>query len=122
MRISDWSSDVCSSDLIHIAILPETLRNIAGVFSGWLSNTLDVPKATSLISRPSLIVRVGERRADLQDLTWRTHRVLLSSNLFLTAEIFKPSGADATISVRIGADPALPTDLNLSPQTPTVRT
>src|SRR3546814_4918557 len=79
MRISDWSSDVCSSDLIHIAILPETLRNIAGVFSGWLSNTLDVPKATSLISRPSLIVRVGERRADLQDLTWRTHRVLLRS-------------------------------------------
>src|SRR3546814_6714330 len=90
MRISDWSSDVCSSDLlsgigltinscgktsgIHIAILPETLRNIAGVFSGWLSNTLDVPKATSLISRPSLIVRVGERRADLQDLTWRTDR------------------------------------------------
>src|SRR3546814_4927480 len=86
MRISDWSSDVCSSDLIHIAILPETLRNIAGVFSGWLSNTLDVPKATSLISRPSLIVRVGERRADLQDLTWRTHRVLLSSNLCRSEE------------------------------------
>src|SRR3546814_18909234 len=56
MRISDWSSDVCSSDLLHISRLPHaaTQRELAeavGVRGPTLVRTLDRLEAEGLIER-----------------------------------------------------------------------
>src|SRR3546814_18443933 len=50
MRISDWSSDVCSSDLLHFDNLADRLRLVGCTFIMGLRDAVADPIAT--ISRP----------------------------------------------------------------------
>src|SRR3546814_2295554 len=45
MRISDWSSDVCSSDLVEIVPIEVIVRNVA---AGTLSKRLGIEEGTQL--------------------------------------------------------------------------
>src|SRR3546814_9924880 len=69
MRISDWSSDVCSSDLDHVGIGIDQARHVLGVGFGVvltgrgpplhdLANGVD-PRS---VTRPALVV-VGDQHA-----------------------------------------------------------
>src|SRR3546814_10854213 len=54
MRISDWSSDVCSSDLVE--------SQIASVPSGKLTSSSTVSGPPLIITRRSVAIRSEERR------------------------------------------------------------
>src|SRR3546814_4588310 len=50
MRISDWSSDVCSSDLLAQAPLPLTLVALAKTLAHWLSTGLPLAVIAPLLA------------------------------------------------------------------------
>src|SRR3546814_3503196 len=49
MRISDWSSDVCSSDLDQTITLTETQENVAAVTEVLATGSIDVTGGTASI-------------------------------------------------------------------------
>src|SRR3546814_19781783 len=53
MRISDWSSDVCSSDLVHWAVLPQEMESIRRKHHG---------RVRSAITQKASRVRKGRKR------------------------------------------------------------
>src|SRR3546814_412413 len=58
MRISDWSSDVCSSDLTRVPIeKKESIR--------WLDN---VRQSTELLADPGRCIHIGDRESDIYEL------------------------------------------------------
>src|SRR3546814_12814787 len=56
MRISDWSSDVCSSDLLRLLTVPGLLAIAAGIF---LASRLDVDSAYTDFLWALLIMGTG---------------------------------------------------------------
>src|SRR3546814_14853520 len=64
MRISDWSSDVCSSDLVHIFDMPK--RETAGMFLEIGSTVCPRFFAPEQIQLESHKVFVGVRDKDIQ--------------------------------------------------------
>src|SRR3546814_1895140 len=62
MRISDWSSDVCSSDLL--ALIVDYLKHTPDPDRGWaiaaLTESLDFPAVKSAMVRALLATRVDE--------------------------------------------------------------
>src|SRR3546814_5321244 len=53
MRISDWSSDVCSSDQVHWAVLPQEMESIRRKHHG---------RVRSAITQKASRVRKGRKR------------------------------------------------------------
>src|SRR3546814_13373596 len=54
MRISDWSSDVCSSDLLIAGMLPESKLLPAGTYG---FNSPDVSRFTGMMIEPPRLLR-----------------------------------------------------------------
>src|SRR3546814_2617988 len=75
MRISDWSSDVCSSDLIQTAVLIETLQAL-GAEVRWAScnvfSTQDHAAAAIAATGTPVFAFKGE---SLEDYWEFTHRI-----------------------------------------------
>src|SRR3546814_18978175 len=57
MRISDWSSDVCSSDLARIHITPSAKQHFASISRRFSSITVAAPVRVTGSARPSALVR-----------------------------------------------------------------
>src|SRR3546814_8349179 len=80
MRISDWSSDVCSSDLLPPAIFEHLVSAMAKKLQGYLVSKHDLPAdaAANLILQTreratvSLLSR-GASGADLEELVFQVH-------------------------------------------------
>src|SRR3546814_4740164 len=64
MRISDWSSDVCSSDLIHCSVRPSIQVSSTSVSGGCAAAVL----AAAMRSRGIIGARSEEHTSELQSL------------------------------------------------------
>src|SRR3546814_15190008 len=83
MRISDWSSDVCASDLAKVQLVPGILRVNGALFYYDYSNkqllgTVPVPvlvRLSSLVSVPKSHVQGAELDVELRPVTGLSLRV-----------------------------------------------
>src|SRR3546814_1254408 len=66
MRISDWSSDVCSSDLLDESVPVRDFRRIVEALAGAAHRTQDPAELTELI-RPALGGLIVQRLCGLKD-------------------------------------------------------
>src|SRR3546814_9955952 len=70
MRISDWSSDVCSSDLSQEYVLVQAWKKAASYirYHNWFSDTLELDRAAAdlprFVSRLSARLRSGKYETD----------------------------------------------------------
>src|SRR3546814_3174213 len=60
MRISDWSSDVCSSDLTEIVVTGTSIRGIPPTGSGLISVSREDAKLIGAASTPELLATVPQ--------------------------------------------------------------
>src|SRR3546814_21201905 len=94
MRISDWSSDVCSSDLSELLnkAIPESLRHPDGLWFGFSTRA-------RLIYYDKTKIQPGEIKAyeDLADPKWKGKVCIRSSsnvyNQSITSSIIEADGA-----------------------------
>src|SRR3546814_15575434 len=106
MRISDWSSDVCSSDLLRIAQgqahNPFDVKRVGG---GWLVQTPDdyhVPEAAFRI-----VTKKAPTEQQMRDLrlAWRVARYVKSNAIVFAGQGMPPGvGAGPMSRVEIGRD------------------
>src|SRR3546814_1431755 len=77
MRISDWSSDVCSSDLHDVLFSFSLSRNVPGK-PVWLFSETESPNGTSGIGPPKSKIwrRSEEQTYELQSLMRKSYAVL----------------------------------------------
>src|SRR3546814_14579141 len=103
MRMSDWSSDVCSSDLLDLLVIIDPYPTMAAVMS-------DRPNGTYLLPAATQLETVGSVTASNRSLQWREkvfdplfesktdHEImyLLAKKLGFADDMFKPIKVNGT--------------------------
>src|SRR3546814_10881989 len=110
MRISDWSSDVCSSDLVQLHVRPEIDELDAGVGR---ADTVDTPETLDDAHRIPVDVVIHEEIAVLKVLAFgNAVRADEKVNLALARHFLRPllgagrKGAQARTTIRAQAGQA----------------
>src|SRR3546814_18449423 len=98
MRISDWSSDVCSSDLMSSSILSRRIdvSRYGMIYAGAQKNIGPSGLAVAII-HPALLARGGQPRAPILDIgNHRKHDSMLNTPptfaWYLAGRVFKQIG------------------------------
>src|SRR3546814_20678897 len=96
MRISDWSSDVCSSDLVRTAISSDVGTDATAVFRG-LADFISRPDGLSLhqafaavTSEAAFAIAAEDRIGTLKPGKWADF-ILFTRDLFVTQQNELPS-------------------------------
>src|SRR3546814_18920827 len=107
MRISDWSSDVCSSDLTHLLCMSHTLhKEIGSVFlvgAGPGNPDLLTVRAARLISSAAVIVHDGLVDPAVMALS-RSDDAPISGTMRRSQDKLTPGGITAHIGRRSRRD------------------